>query len=272
MCIELFLTLMKKNSKFKYIYNGIFKNYDQCLKKNQNFFYKEKNYEDKQKKIIKEIIYCLNKKKQIPSFYKQHTQHLINSISLLKKKSIKILDIGGGWGVGYANILESFSKEKILNIDYYNYDLDNVCNIGEIYFKKKLSFMTKKLRYIKDLNEVKLNKFDIIFFGSSLQYFKNPIKILEKILKIKTKYLIFIDLYLVSCTTFFTNQKHYESSVPHSFINKNKFLNLVSAKFHLVSSSYSHTMRLNKVGQINMKNFPKKYRIENSLNLFFIKK
>ena len=177
---RIILNFNEKNSKFKYIYNGVFKNYDQCLKINQKFFYKEKNYEDKQKKIIKEVLHCLSKKKQIPSFYKQHTQYLISSVSLLKKKSIKILDIGGGWGVGYANILESFSKKKILNLEYYNYDLENVCNVGEIYFKKKLPSIYKKLKYIKDLNEIESNKFDIIFFGSSLQYFKNPIKILKK--------------------------------------------------------------------------------------------
>ena len=32
------------------------------FKNKSKFFYKEKNYEDKQKKIIKEVLHCLSKK------------------------------------------------------------------------------------------------------------------------------------------------------------------------------------------------------------------
>ena len=59
-------------------------------------------------------------------------------ISTVKKEKINILDIGGRWGVGYANCLEAFNKKKLSNLNYHIFDLKNVCAIGEKYFKKKI--------------------------------------------------------------------------------------------------------------------------------------
>ena len=107
---------MIKKNKFKYIFKGLFDNYDDCYKNEKNIFYLDKDYENSQKKIINIILKNLLKKKPIPPFYKQHTHHLINNISLFKDKKINILDVGGGWGVGYANCMEVFNKKKLSQI------------------------------------------------------------------------------------------------------------------------------------------------------------
>ena len=95
---------------------------------------------------------------------------------------------------------------------------------------------------------------------------------MKKILKINSSLLLFIDTYLTHNKTFFTFQKYYKSGIPHCFINKKKFLSILQKKYTLISSSYSHTTRLGKVGEINMNNFPKKYRVYNSFNLILSKK
>tara|TARA_B100000780_G_scaffold277701_1_gene249063 strand:+ start:1498 stop:2286 length:789 start_codon:yes stop_codon:yes gene_type:complete len=261
---------MIKNKTFKYIYEGIFGIHKMRLLE-KNSFYLDKFYENNQKKIISEVSKKIISKYPIPSFYKQHTQYLINIISSIRKKKINILDIGGGWGIGYANCIESFDKKKLANYKYHIFDLENICTIGKEYFKKKLK-LNKNLMYISNLDKIKKTKYDIIFFGSSLQYFSKPYEVLEKILKIECNLLVFIDTYLTREKTFFTIQKYYNTSVPHSFLNKNQFLNFLNKKYKLVSSSYSHTIRLGDVGKINMNNFPKKYRVNNSLNLIFNKK
>ena len=102
---------MKKKS-LKYIYSGIYNSYRSCIKKKNYLFYLDKFYENRQKQIIKEILKNIASKKPILSFHKQHTQYLINMISTIKKEKINILDIGGGWGVGYANCLETFNKKN----------------------------------------------------------------------------------------------------------------------------------------------------------------
>ena len=152
---------MKKNS-LKYIYNGIFNSYRSCIKKKNYSFYLDKFYENRQKQIIREILKSIASKKPILSFHKQHTQYLINMISTVKKEKINILDIGGGWGVGYANCLEAFNKKKLSNLNYHIFDLKNVCAIGEKYFKKKLRFKSK-LKYMYNLKKITSTKYDIIF-------------------------------------------------------------------------------------------------------------
>jgi putative methyltransferase (TIGR04325 family) len=261
---------MKKKSKIRYIFEGIFNNFNECYKKNKNCFYKDKDYEKKQKEIIKSITKNLVSKKPIIPFYKQHTQHLINSLSLIKKSKVNILDVGGGWGIGYANCVEAFDKKKLSNINYNIFDLTNICNLGKKYFKKKIKISNKNLNYYSDLNELKKMKFDIIFFGSSLQYFKDPFETLKYFSNFNCSYIIFIDTYLVKSKSFFTLQKYYESSVPHSFLNENNFLKIFRKRFDLVLKSYSHTSRLDKIGTISMNNFPTKYRLDNSFNLIFI--
>ena len=147
-------------------------------------------------------------------------------ISTIKKEKINILDIGGGWGVGYANCLETFNKKKLLNLNYHIFDLKNVCVLGEKYFKKKLRFRSK-LKYIDTINKIRSVKYDIIFFGSSLQYLSNPFIELKKILRLNSSLLLFIDTYLTNTKTFFTFQKYYKSGIPHSFLNKKKFLSVL---------------------------------------------
>jgi len=214
----------------------------------------------------------LRYKKPIFPFYKQHTHHLINNLSLLKDKKINILDVGGGWGVGYANCIEVFNKKKLSKINYHIFDFKNICNIGEKYFKNKIRIKNKKINYYSDLKNIKNKKFDIIFFGSSLQYFKKPFEILKYISNFNTTYLLIVDAYLVKCSSFFTLQNYYQSSVPHSFLNGKKFFKIFEKNYRLILKSYSHTSRLNEIGTINMNNFPLRYRLDNSYNLLFKKK
>ena len=86
------------------------------------------------------------------------------------------------------------------------------------------------------------------------------------------KYLLFIDLYLTRSKTFYTRQIHYNFEAAHSFININNFESIFKNKYEIISKSYSHTIRLNKIGYIDMSNFKKKHRIKNSLNYLIMSK
>tara|TARA_B110000027_G_C16113043_1_gene298742 strand:- start:1857 stop:2639 length:783 start_codon:yes stop_codon:yes gene_type:complete len=250
--------------KFKYIYKNVYNTFDACNKKINLTFYKSQEYKKKQYKIIDKVINCLKKNLPIEPFFKQHTQYLNLLIPLIKKDKIKILDFGGGWGIGYANLIETTNKNVLKNIDYHIYDLPDLCEIGEKKFKAKIK-IKDKLKFISDFSKIH-KKYDLIFFGSSIQYLRNPIKILTNLLKKKIKYLLFIDLYLTNSNTFYSKQSHYNFEATHSFINIKKFENIFKKKYEILSKSCSHTIRLNKIGFLDMSNFKKKYRIKNSLN------
>ena len=165
--------------------------------------------------------------------------------------------------------MESLDKNVLKNIDYHIYDLPNLCSIGKKYFKDKMK-IKNNLMYYDDFDKVN-KKYDIIFFGSTIQYLDNPLDILTKLLEKKSKILLFIDLYLTNSKTFFSRQMHYNYEAVHSFINIKKFENIFKDKYKILNKSYAHTTRLNKIGLINMSNFRKRYRITNSLNYIFKK-
>ena len=250
---------------FKYIYKGVFDNYEDCLKQTNTSFYKSTEYQKKQHKIIRDVISSLKNHKSILPFYKQHTQYLTILVSLLRsKKKIKVLDFGGGWGIGYANCIESLDKDVLKKIDYHIYDLPNLCELGKKKFKDKMK-IKDNLKYYDDISKID-KKYDVIFFGSTIQYLKNPLDSVKKLLDKKSKILLFIDLYLTNSKTFFTRQMHYNYQAPHSFINIKKFESIFKKKYKIINKSYAHTSRLNRIGSLNMENFKKKYRITNSLN------
>ena len=262
---------MYKNSSFKYLYEGIYNNAEEATKNLKcNSFFNHNFYRRNQVRIVKSCIKNFLIKEPIPAFYKQHSQYLVNSISILNKKKINILDLGGGWGIGHLHCLESFNKKLFNKLRYYIYDLKNICKLGEIYYKRKMK--VDNLFYSDKLNELLNKKFDILFFGSSLQYFTKPLHLLERIIHSNFKYLILIDVYFTNQKTFFTLQNYYGAFTSHSFINQSDFFKILNRKTKLISITNSHTVRLNKIDQLNMNNFPKNFRAKNSFNIIFEKK
>ena len=254
-------------------YEGVYKDYDEALshldKKNT---FSSKLYEDNQKKIINKVIRCINKEIAIPSFYKQHTQYLTYLISTLyKDKKLNVLDFGGGWGVGFANILESNNKNITSNLDYTVYELENICNLGEKFFKKKLR-LKKNIQFTSDIDKLGKKYYDIIFLGSSLQYVYNFKETLKKINNLNARYILMIDVYAGEIPTFCTLQKYYNFKMPHWFLNISEINSIFNTKYKMVNKSYAHTMRLDKLGNPDMSNFKKKYRLNNSINLLFVRK
>lgn len=255
------------------IYEGVFSSYFEANKniKSKNSF-NSNLYLSTQKKIIKQTLKCLNNGKQINAFYKQHTQYLIYLISLLSNnRKLNVLDYGGGWGIGYANVLESLNSSLIKKIDYTIYDLENVCDVGKNFFSKEI-VDNKNLYYIHKLKDLSNKKYDIIFLGSSLQYSEDFKETLININKMNAKYILMIDIYAGDIPSFCTLQKYYNYKMPHWFINYDEINNIFKKKYKLINKSYAHTLRLNNLGLIEMKNFKKKFRIQNSLNLLYMKK
>ena len=123
------------------------------------------NYDSK-KKLAK-----FNTKKDMDVFLK----------NLFKNKSFNYLDIGGD------NIDLYLKLNDNLNIkDYFIYNFKEVIDI----FKKiKTQFKLKNLYPITSINNLK--NLDLIYFGSSIQYFKNYNIFLKKIFKMKPKYIFF---------------------------------------------------------------------------------
>lgn len=188
-----------------------------------------KNYNPK-KKLIK-----FNTKVDMDIFLKK----------LFKKKKFNYLDVGGD------NIDLYLMLNKRLNIkNYFIYNFKETVNI----FKKiKSKFNIKNLYPITNIK--KLKSIDIVYFGSSIQYFRNYNIFLKKVFNIKPKYIFF------SGTTFFEDNIDKEKWIvkqtnifPHHvylyFFNLKKFVNLFTMNgYKLVSC------KKNKFAKVDYKNF-----------------
>ncbi len=182
--------------------------------------------------------------------------------NLYKKRKFNYLDIGGD------NIDLFLKLNNKLNINkYFIFNFKEVINI----FKKiKIQFKVKNLYPITSIK--KLKNLDIVYFGSSIQYFKNYNIFLEKIFKKRPKYIFF------SGTTFFKDNIEKEKWIvkqtnilPHTvylyFFNLNKFITFFK------KNNYKLVFyQRNKFANVNYKNFYPLLKQVMYLDVLFIKK
>lgn len=78
-----------------------------------------------------ECLAALKSDKPIPAFHKQRSTHLplIVAMMLGDKEQIKILDFGGGLGIGYMTLAESIPAD-LKRIEYTIVEMQEVCQSG----------------------------------------------------------------------------------------------------------------------------------------------
>jgi putative methyltransferase (TIGR04325 family) len=102
-----------------------------------------------------------------PNYHSRYTilSLIVSSLSL---EYVQVLDIGGGSGYGFPYIKWACPNKRIkFNI----VDLPTVCELG-----RKVLGNIDGLSYS---NVPNLKCYDIVFFGASLQYFEDPIGVLD---------------------------------------------------------------------------------------------
>ena len=206
------------NPFYEYTFHDIANTIDESIKKidkNKKF----NSYTETLNYLNKEITHIKDFKiedSEIHSF----VPILISCLNSLENRKINsILDIGGG-----VNPISFYIK------DYCNQEIRSSIIETENY-ANKLNEISKKYNYINyysDINQIKNESFDLIYFGSSLQYFEDrAYEMLDKSLKFNPKFIIFTrnffipgneDIYsLQSCGRFHL--------IPHKFFSISKFIN-----------------------------------------------
>lgn len=256
--------------KFNF-YTGIYKDYKTALNHSSLNFFEKKNYIQNQKQKIESILKDIKKNKKISPYYYQHTKNMVNWVNAMKQKKLRILDFGGGWGIGYVNLIEKLKDKKLKDIEYHIYDLKKICEIGNILFNGS-PLIGNQIKYHHNLKSLKYNKFDLIFLGSSLQYLQDIKKNLKFITNIDCKNIMLIDVYAGEITSFCALQNYYKEKIPHWFLNYNYLNNFFKKKFNLAYQGISDTNRMGRIGRMDMSNYENKNRIEYSLNLIYQKK
>lgn len=196
-----------------------------------------------------------------------HRDNLLPFLTALvhdKRKTLKILDFGGGMGFTYIPVKKALPEG--CRIEYHIVEVDQVCKeAGKIFKREKDIFFHISLPAAP-------KTVDIVHLGSSLQYVADWKETLGKLAAYKPQYFLFMDLYAGNIPTFVTVQNYYGSHMPCWFFNIDEFIQTMKSHGYALqfSSSYLATI-LGKEGESPMQNFPPKYRLGHAHNLLFIR-
>ena len=175
---------------------------------------------------------------------------LLISITNNSENKIKsILDIGGG-----INPVSFYIKK------YCNIQIKSCVIETENYTKKLNDIISKKHNYIEyfsSFDNLNISEFDLIYFGSSLQYFEgNEYKILKKTISYNPKFVVFT-------RNFFTYEDEDSFSlqscgryhlIPHTFFSYNKMINFFKKEGYKLTFETNH-MNIYKHKKMSTKDF-----------------
>ena len=204
----------------------------------------------------KRNIYHVNERSQI-------TNLLPLLLSLLDKEKISLLDFGGGAGETYIDYINKLRTKKI--IDYYLYDFEETTQIGKRLF---LDFHHEysNIKFINAVSEIK--SCDIVYLGSSLQYFPDYKSILLTLVSKNPRYILITDNFITK------NHKAYVTvqvnmsprNMACWIFNFDEIVSFLSENnYGLIYSSSNFQPFL------NLENFPDDILVKDSSNLLFEK-
>lgn len=181
---------------------------------------------------------------------------------LARKPSLHLLDVGGGMGEQYLEILARVpAAEKNMRFTIME---NSALNSGIPYGLKSFS----NLHFISELSELPVD-LDMIHFGSSLQYVDDWQAFLKSLLIKPVTNVIISDFLAGDVPHFVTLQKYGERSIPIRMYNEADFTSFMKELgFELSYRSYYDSRVLNLEFLPNSA-LPEKYRIKKPLNLVF---
>jgi len=185
--------------------------YDKFIENKENF---KLSYNNSHKFLLEVILIYLHRHKKLP----------------------KILDIGGVFG------------ENKIFLDFLFKNNEIVYDVVEIQNKVKLANGLNHSKFYDNIEEGLKNDYDLVFSSSTLQYFKNPYEIKDKILESKKKYIAFTrgnyhptdEVYIAQVSKITQNgpgegwiKKNYSNKIiyyPNTAISYEKFKKLIFKK------------------------------------------
>jgi len=218
-------------------------------------------YRNKCLNIAQDCFSALNTGKPIPPFHKQRSTLLppVVAMTLQRDSRLRILDLGGGLGIGYMTLIESIplASEKI---EYTIVEIPEICTAG------RELHSSSGLIYLESLPSH--GEFDLIHSASALQYIEDWQQVLRSLSNYGTQYMLLSDIFSGEIPTFVTLQNYYGSKIRHWFINIDELLDVISSiGYRLVMKSFVNSRRLEAEDFLPMDNFPKNHRLEHSLHL-----
>lgn len=178
---------------------------------------------------------------------------------------VKILDVGGGFGSGYA-VLRGALMRDLEGISYDILEIPEVSEAGEKLFGNR-----NGVRFLTKFPERRA-AYDIVFAASALQYIDDWQGFLTTVVSLEAEYILLSDVVAGPIESFVTLQNYYESRIPVRFINEAQFLGcLADYRYELSFKMPCITRILGEIGPLPMSNFPVDRRIAYASHFLFRK-
>jgi putative methyltransferase (TIGR04325 family) len=179
------------------------------------------------------------------------------AVEAFDKRSIKILDFGGGPGTTYADIQ---GKLYTSNFEYHIIETPANCEAGRSLFPSNpnLHFIAANPNNDHQF-DIHADKYDIVMSSSTIQYSHNWKELLTKLIKCNLKYFVLLRLLTGEMPTFTTIQDitmtygpykgTYCGDISCTFINRKELISFFesfdySTLLDIFGRSYSEELKL----------------------------
>ena len=180
---------------------------------------------------------------------------LVASISALDRP-VRVLDVGGGMGIGAANVRRCTSVDT--RLEYLVVDNEESCERGRRLLRD-LPWVT----FIPELPQ-EVGTVDVVVLSSVLQFVEDYEKLLSKLSSFKASFLLVAFVPAGEIPTFASAQLNVPGSVlPVWFFNLNELVEKIEA----LGYSLSFKSALDRV--FDMSNFPLTHQLSRQCNLLF---
>lgn len=208
----------------------------------------------------RECIDALANGRPIPAFHKQRSTVLpaVAAMQLSSSPSLRVLDFGGGLGIGYLTLAESLGS-AVKSVDYTIVEVPAVCDTG------RGLFPNGEIGFADTLPD---GTFDLVHSASALQYIDDWEGILTLLCSYQASHILLSDVFAGAQPTFATLQTYYESRIPHWFLNLDDMVCVLSAAgYRLIMKNFVSSRRLGAEDVLPMDNFPPDRRLNQTLHL-----
>lgn len=185
------------------------------------------------------------------------------AMAAASRSAVKVLDFGGGVGLGYLSTRRALAAEIALRFRII--DNSALCDAAADRLKDH-----PEVHFESVLGEPQAE--DILHLGSSVQYVEEPGFLFDHAVACGVQYIVVSDFPCGAIPTFVTRQHHYGKNIPIKFWNIDEFTEMVAERGYRRMLYQPFRGVYLKDGQnIDMENFPPERRIREYKQLLFVK-
>ena len=235
-----------------FIWDGIYGSFDEVPVVGQGFA-SEEWLSDMERYTRSAVAAIGNSSPVIPENVPQHHALLA---SLVTDQAVRVLDFGGGMGIGFANVKRCAFPE--LEFEYVVVDNEESCARGRQLLKD-----FSNVRFTTELPD-ESTRVDIIVLSGVLQFVEDYEELLAKLARFRPSQWLFTFLPAGDIPTFVSAQRNVPGSIlPAWFFNVGELVNRIeSLGYKLVFKSAHDRV-------FDMRNFPPTHQLHRQCNLLF---